>query len=482
MEGWMSTHTAEDLSGCFIGGEWRPGSAEDDVVVTSAADGAELARFPAATAADAEAAVAAARAAWPGWAARPVADRAGLLRRAADLLEKRAEEIARGCALEIGSPLAVAAGIHAHLPAAAMRDVADQVERFPHEEQIGNSLVVHEPAGVAVAITAWNYPLYQFATKVAPALAAGCTVVAKPSELAPLSTIAFFEALIEAGLPDGVANLVIGTGPEVGEPLVAHPAVDVVSFTGSTRVGMRIGELAAPGVKRVALELGGKSAALILDDADLDVAVPGAVRGWLVNNAQTCAALTRLVVPRARLAEVERRLVDVLAQTPLGHPLEEGTAVGPVISPAQRQRVVSYIESGIAEGARLLVGGVDRPEDLPADGNYVVPTVFSDVAPHLRIAQEEIFGPVLCVIPVDSEDEAVEVANGTPYGLSGAVWSSDPERATAVARRLRTGQVAVNGGAFNLRAPFGGYKLSGVGREGGRHGLAEYVETKAIQR
>ncbi|WP_235737606.1 aldehyde dehydrogenase family protein [Nocardioides alcanivorans] len=478
----MSGNVMDDVRGCLIDGRWQQGTSGTDVVLTSAADGTEMTRFSGAGRADAERAVAAARAAWPAWASLSVGERGAILLRTADLLEKRAAEIAQCCALEIGSPLMVAAGIHAHLPAAAIRDVVAQAEQFRLEEEVGNSLVIHEPAGVAVAITAWNYPLYQFATKVAPALAAGCTVVAKPSELAPLSTIIFFEALVEAGLPTGVANLVIGTGPDVGEPLVTHPDVDVVSFTGSTKVGQRIGELAAPGVKRVALELGGKSANVILDDADLAVAVPESVRGWLVNNSQTCAALTRLVVPRTKLAEIEEALVDVLAASQLGHPLAEGTTVGPVISAAQRDRVVGYIESGLAEGARLLAGGPERPAELPDRGNYVSPTVFTDVTPDMRIAQEEIFGPVLCVIPVDSEDEAVAVANGTPYGLSGAVWAGTEERAMSVARRLRTGQVAINGGGFNLQAPFGGYKLSGVGREGGRFGLAEYFETKAIQR
>ncbi|MDN5896245.1 MAG: aldehyde dehydrogenase family protein [Nocardioides sp.] len=470
----------DDVRSCYIDGAWREGGAAD-VVVTSAADGVDLARFAGAGPADADAAVAAARAAWPTWAATPVTERAAVLRTAADLLEKRADEIARTAALEIGTPIRMAAGIHAQLPAAAMRDVADQAEAFVTEEQVGNSLVLRESAGVAVAITAWNYPLYQFATKVIPAIAAGCTVVAKPSELAPLTTMMLTEALEEAGLPRGVLGLLIGTGPMAGEPLVAHPEVDVVSFTGSTSVGVRIGEVAASGVKRVALELGGKSANVLLDDVDVATALPASISSWLINNSQTCAALTRMVVPRSRLAEVEQALLKDLAARPVGHPLDEDTQVGPLISPAQRERVVSYIESGVLEGARLLAGGAERPPDLPEAGNYVSPTIFTDVTPDMTIAREEIFGPVLCVIPVDSEDEAIQVANDTSYGLSGAVWSADPERALTVARQLRTGQVTVNGGAFNLRAPFGGYKFSGIGREGGRFGLDEYYETKAVQ-
>lgn len=465
----------------YIGGVWAEGSGTDDIVVASAADGSELARSRAAGAADVDAAVRAARDGWPDWAATPVPERTAVLRRLADLLDEHADDLGRMGAQEIGSPIRVAAGIHARLPALAIREVADQMEVFPLREDVGNSAVLREPRGVAAAVSAWNFPLYQFATKVAPAIAAGCTVVAKPSELAPLTPIRFFELLAAAGLPPGVANLVVGTGPEVGEPLVAHPEVDVVSFTGSTQVGRRVGELAGRDVKRVALELGGKSANLLLRDADLSAAIPESLRACLINNGQTCAALTRLVVPRARLAEVEEALVAGLAAFPLGHPLDERTGLGPVISEPQHRRVNGYIEDGVAAGARLLTGGSERPADLPEGGHYVRPTVFSDVTPDMRIAREEIFGPVLCVLPVDSEDAAVEVANGTVYGLSGAVWSSDEDRAFDVARRLRTGQVAVNGGGFNIHAPFGGYNHSGVGREGGRYGIDEYLETKAVQ-
>ncbi|HTW15349.1 MAG TPA: aldehyde dehydrogenase family protein [Nocardioides sp.] len=464
----------------FIDGSWREGTSATEVVVDDVTDGSELGRYRAAGAQDAADAVECARAAFAPWAATPVAERAALLRRTADVLEGHVEEIAQTAAREIGTPVAQGRVRHGDLAIAVLRDNADQIERLAWEERLGNSLVLREPAGVAVAITAWNFPIYQLCTKVVPALAAGCTVVVKPSELTPLTAVVFVEALVEAGLPAGVANLVIGTGPEVGEALVAHPAVDVVSFTGSTATGVRISQVAAPGVKRVALELGGKSACVLLEDAALDVAVPRFLLGWLNNSGQACAALSRLIVPRSRLAEVEAALLAGLADLRLGDPREEDAVIGPMVSEVQRARVTGYIRTGIEEGARLLTGGPDRPEGF-ASGHYVRPTVFSDVTSRMTIAQDEIFGPVACVIPVDSDDEAVAVANDTRYGLSGSVWSASPERALAVARRMRTGQVGVNGGAWNIQAPFGGYRHSGIGREGGRYGLDEYLEIKAVQ-
>jgi aldehyde dehydrogenase (NAD+)/betaine-aldehyde dehydrogenase len=339
---------------------------------------------------------------------------------------------------------------------------------------------VREPIGVVGCITPWNYPLHQIAAKVAPALAAGCTVVLKPSEVAPLNAFILAEVIDEVGLPAGVFNLVTGTGPVVGEAIAAHPGVDMVSFTGSTRAGKRVSELAAQNVKPVALELGGKSPNVILDDADLEKAVADGVVKAFLNSGQTCSALTRMLVPRDKLADVERIAVTAAETYTPGDSMAEGTRLGPLVSAAQRERVRGYIQKGIDEGATLLTGGVDAPEGLDK-GFFVRPTVFSNVRNDMTIAQEEIFGPVLSIIPYDSEDEAVELANDTIYGLAGGVWSGDAERAKRVARRIRSGQVEVNGGAFNPMAPFGGYKQSGHGREYGKFGLEEFLEVKAMQ-
>jgi acyl-CoA reductase-like NAD-dependent aldehyde dehydrogenase len=341
--------------------------------------------------------------------------------------------------------------------------------------------VVREPIGVVAAITPWNYPLYQAALKVAHALAAGCTVVLKPSEVAPLDSFYLAQAIDDAGLPPGVFNLVMGTGPVVGEAMAAHPDVDAVSFTGSTRAGTRVMQLGAETVKRVNLELGGKSATVILEGADLTAAVPAAVGAAFFNSSQTCTAPTRMVVPRSQLAEVEELAVAAAERHTPGDPFEKTTRLGPLISDVQRERVRGFIRTGIDEGARLLTGGPEAPDGLDT-GYFVQPTVFSDVDTKMTIAQEEIFGPVLSIIPVDSEAEAIEVANDSKYGLSGAVWAEDLEHATAVARQLRTGQVDLNGGAFNGEAPFGGYKQSGNGKERGRYGVEDFLEIKSLQR
>ena len=331
------------------------------------------------------------------------------------------------------------------------------------------------------AITPWNFPLYQVVLKVAPALAAGCTVVLKPSEVAPLNAFILAEVIHEVGLPAGVFNLVSGIGPVVGEAIAAHPKVDMVSFTGSTRAGRRVMELAAEGIKRVSLELGGKSANILLDDADFAAAVPAGVFACYMNSGQTCSALTRMLVPRDRLAEVEELARTATEGFAPGDPFEPGKLLGPLVSSVQRDRVRGYINKGIEEGAKLVIGGAEAPEGLET-GFFVQPTVFSEVTRTMTIANEEIFGPVLSIIPYDSEEEAVEIANDTPYGLAGGVWSSDPARAEKVARQMRTGQVDINGGAFNPGAPFGGYKQSGIGRERGKYGLEEFIETKSMQR
>jgi acyl-CoA reductase-like NAD-dependent aldehyde dehydrogenase len=333
---------------------------------------------------------------------------------------------------------------------------------------------------VVGCITPWNYPLHQIAAKVAPALAAGCTVVVKPSEVTPLNAFVLAEIIDSLGLPPGVFNLVPGLGPVVGEAMAAHPGIDMISFTGSTRAGKRVGEVASGTVKRVALELGGKSPNVILDDADLMKAVPDGLGKCFLNSGQTCSALTRMLVPRERLAEAEAIAAGTLPHFAVGDPLQPGHTLGPLVSNAQRERVRGYIRKGIEEGAKVVAGGEEPPEGLP-EGYFVQPTVFSEVTPEMTIAQEEIFGPVLVLMPYDDEDDAIRIANDTIYGLAGGVWSGDDERARRVARRIRTGQVEVNGAAFNPLAPFGGYKQSGHGRELGKFGLEEFLETKAIQ-
>jgi acyl-CoA reductase-like NAD-dependent aldehyde dehydrogenase len=354
------------------------------------------------------------------------------------------------------------------------------LEEVRWEEEVGNSRVLREATGVVGAITPWNYPLNQIGAKVAPALAAGCTVVLKPSEVVPLNAFILAEVIESVGLPAGVFNLVTGIGPVVGEAIAAHPDVDLVSFTGSTRAGRRVSELAAATVKPVAMELGGKSPNVLLDDADLARAVPDGVAKCLLNSGQTCSALTRMLVPRERLAEVEELATAAAEAYAPGDPLDPGTRLGPLVSAAQRERVRGYIAKGEAEGAKLLTGGAEPPEGLTR-GYFVRPTVFSEVTPEMTIAREEIFGPVLAIQPYEDEADAVRIANATDYGLAGGVWSGDEERAIAVARRLRTGQVEINGGAFNPIAPFGGYGQSGHGRENGRFGLEEMLQVKSLQ-
>jgi acyl-CoA reductase-like NAD-dependent aldehyde dehydrogenase len=380
----------------------------------------------------------------------------------------------------MGMPISLSPTFQAGLPALTFGSMSQLLDSFCFEERIGNSLVVREPVGVVAAITPWNYPLHQIAAKVAPALAAGCTVVLKPSEIAPLNAFVLAEIVDQAGLPAGVFNLVTGVGPVVGEALAAHSGVDLVSLTGSARAGRRVSELAAQTVKRVTLELGGKSANVILEDAELGRAVADGVAKAFLNSGQTCSALTRMIVARGKLAEVEQFAVEAAESYTLGDPFGEGTQLGPLVSAAQRERVRGYIQKAIEEGARLLTGGADAPDGLP-HGYFVRPTVFSEVHPDATIAQEEIFGPVLSIIAYDSVEEAVEIANNSVYGLSGGVWSADPQRGLAVARKLRTGQVEINGGAFNPLAPFGGCKQSGHGRELGKFGLEEYLEVKSLQ-
>jgi aldehyde dehydrogenase (NAD+) len=459
-----------------IGGAWVAPAAAATIPVENPATEEILGSVPAGTAADVDAAVAAARAAFDGWAATPMAERGAALDRLHAALAARTGEIARTVGLELGTPLKVAKAVQAGLPLTVLRGYADlAVEPHP-EETVGNSLVVHEPVGVVGAITPWNYPLHQVVAKVAAALAAGCTVVLKPSELTPLVAYLLFDAADETGLPAGVLNLVTGTGPVVGAAIAGHPDVDMVSFTGSTATGRAISHAAADRIARVALELGGKSANVILADADLTRAVKVGVGNAFLNSGQTCTAWTRMLVDRSRYDEAVELAAATAAGYRTGDPFDEATRLGPLVSAAQRDRVRGFLARS---GARLVAGGLDAP--VPDRGYFVAPTVFADVDPASELAQEEIFGPVLSIIPFSGDDQAVAIANNSRYGLAGGVWGS-ADRALAVARRMRTGAVDVNGGAFNPAAPFGGYKQSGIGRELGAYGLAEFQQTKAIQR
>jgi betaine-aldehyde dehydrogenase len=465
----------------FIGGRWVAPSGRETIEVHNAGNGEVMGRIPAGNEKDADAAVKAARAAFEGWKETPVEKRAAFLEKISAGLKARADELARTIAQEVGMPLKLSGRIQAGLPIANFANYARLLKDFSFEEKVGNSLVVREAVGVAVAITPWNYPLHQITLKVAPALAAGCTVVLKPSEVAPFNAFILAEVIEAAGLPAGVFNLVTGYGPAVGEALVRHPGVDLISFTGSTRAGKRISELAAQSVKRVALELGGKSASVILDDADLPAAVKSTVNGCYLNSGQTCTALTRMLVPEDKYQEAAKIAAEVAKGFTVGDPLLETTKLGPLSSQAQLERVRGFIKKGLAEGAELVAGGAEPPANVPAGGYYVQPTVFGKVKNSMAIAQEEIFGPVLAIIPYQDEEDAVRIANDTVYGLAGAVWSKDEARAQRVARRIRAGQVDVNGGAFNMNAPFGGFKQSGHGREAGVYGLEEFLEYKSLQ-
>jgi betaine-aldehyde dehydrogenase len=464
----------------YIGGQWVAPSGRGFFDVTNSSTEEVLGRIPAGDAADVDRAVKAARAAFDGWSVTTPAQRAGILQKIQAGLAARGQEIAQTVAAEVGMPLPLSVMIQAGLPTMTFGAAAKIALEYRLEEQIGNSTVVKEPVGVVGCITPWNYPLHQVAAKVAPALAAGCTVVLKPSEVAPLSAFILAEIIDGVGLPAGVFNLVSGDGPTVGEALVEHPGVDMVSFTGSTRAGKRVSEIAAKMVKRVALELGGKSPNVILDDADLAKAVRSGVQNCYLNSGQTCSAWTRMLVPKSKHDEAAALAKQAADGFTLGSALDPATKLGPLVSKRQQERVRSYIRRGIEEGATLVTGGAEQPEGLPR-GYFVRPTVFANVTSAMTIAQEEIFGPVLCIIPYKDEDDAIRIANDTIYGLAGGVWSSDPEHAKRVARRIRTGQVDINGGSFNPMAPFGGFKQSGRGRELGKFGFEEFLEIKSLQ-
>jgi len=465
----------------YIDGQWAAPSTRETIAVHDAGTGEVMGTVPAGDEPDIAAAVRAARSAFESWSQVPVATRAAFLAKIAAGLTQRAEALAKLIAQEVGMPIKLAGRIQAGLPIMTFGNYAKIAGEFAFEETVGNSLVVRDPVGVVGAITPWNYPLHQIALKVAPALAAGCTVVVKPSEIAPFNAFLLAEVVHEVGLPAGVFNLVTGVGPVVGEALVKHPDVDMLSFTGSTRAGKRISELAAQMVKRVTLELGGKSASIILDDADLAAAVKGTVTNCYLNSGQTCTAFTRMLVPEAQYAQAKAIAAEVANAFVPGDPMVETSRLGPLSSQMQLDRVRGYIAKGIADGAELVAGGAEPPEGVAPGGYFVKPTVFGRVDPKSTIGQEEIFGPVLSIITYKDEADAIRIANDTIYGLAGGVWSKDEARAQRVARRMRAGQIDINGGPFNMNAPFGGFKQSGHGREAGKYGLEEFLEYKSLQ-
>jgi aldehyde dehydrogenase (NAD+) len=463
----------------WIDGMAIAGDAET-IEVVNPANGAIVGRVPAGTARDVDGAVRAARSALPGWSGTPVAERVAIVKRISNGLEARSGEIADGITAEMGSPISFSRTVQVGLPIRSSDAAASAAETFSWTQQIGNSLVIREPFGVVGAITPWNYPLHQIVAKVAPALLAGNTVVLKPSEVAPSNAGILADVAQDSGLPAGVLNIVYGKGPAVGEAIAAHPGVDMVSFTGSTRAGKLVSAVAAGTVKRVSLELGGKSANIVLEDADIPTAVEiGLANAW-TNAGQTCTAWTRMLVPSSRHDDILDQLVAAATDFMVGDPTDVNTRIGPLASAVQQERVKRYIAMGVAENATLAFGGEGSVAGLE-HGAFVKPTIFGNVAPDAVIAQDEIFGPVLSVIPYHTEDQAVDIANDSIYGLSGAVFG-EPDHALAVAKRMRTGQVHINRGQFNIAAPFGGYKQSGNGRELGKFGLEEFLEVKSIQR
>lgn len=462
----------------FVDGKWIESAGTGTITVVNPATEEAIASVPLGDAADVDQAAQAAARAFDAWSRTPHEERSATLIRIADILEAKAEELTRSTVREIGTPIALARSSHVATPINDLRIAAAAVREILWEEKFDNTIVRRIPAGVAGAITPWNGPMRMIALKAGAALAAGCTMVLKGTEVAPLSSFLFAEAAEEAGLPDGVFNVVSGTGPEIGEALATHPLIDIVSLTGSVRAGSRVMELASKSVKRVALELGGKSANIILEDADLEKAVTDGLTDAFRNAGQVCGGLSRTLVPRSRLAEAEEIAAAKAASFVMGDPFDEATTLGPVVSDNQRQRIRRYIQTGIDEGMRLVAGGPEAPAHLER-GYYVRPTVFTGTNEN-TLARQEIFGPVNVMIPYEDEADAIAIANDSDYGLAGGVWSTDPERARNVGRRIRTGRVRINGAPIDMRAPHGGLKLSGIGREMGRYGVEEYLEYQSL--
>lgn len=466
--------------GNYIGGEWTGHDAEHWINVENPYSRTDIGAVVDSDVSHVDAAVAAAAGAFDEWSRSPLAERSRILDAIADRVEQRVEEFAESSADEVGTPIRTARAVQTQLPVSVLRGFAE-LGRVPSQSEIiGNSHIYREPAGVVAAITPWNYPLHQVVCKLAPALLAGCTIVVKPSELAPLTVALLFDVLDDVGLPPGVVNLINGHGAVAGERLAGHPDVDLVSFTGSVGAGARVATVAAASVKRVTLELGGKSANVLLADAPVEIAAKVGVANAFLNAGQTCTAWTRMLVPEERLDEAVAVAVEHAEKMTLGDPRDVDTRIGPLASSTQADRVRGFIRRAITDGASVACGGEETPTEM-AGSNFVAPTVLSGVDPDSEVAQEEVFGPVLSIIPFADESAALRIANNSKYGLHGSVWAGDPERAIAFARKMRTGTVDINGAAYNKDAPFGGYKQSGVGREMGPYGLHEFQEIKSIQ-
>ncbi|EGH95968.1 MULTISPECIES: aldehyde dehydrogenase family protein [Pseudomonas syringae group] len=472
----VDPHTAQKF---YIDGHWSAPLSPVSIAVVNPATEEVVAHVASGSAADVDRAVAAARAAFAGWSGTSPEVRAQVIGRIHELIIERKEELAQAISLEMGAAISSARAMQVPLAAEHVRVARDLLATYRFQTVEGGTAIEREPIGVCALITPWNWPLYQITAKVAPAIAAGCTVVLKPSELSPLSALLFAQLVHDAGLPPGVFNLVNGSGPEVGGAMAAHPDIDMISITGSNRAGALVAQAAAPTVKRVTQELGGKSPNILLPDADFANAVPPGVMAAFRNVGQSCSAPTRMIVPRNRLAEVEALAAQTAGTIVVGDPQLDHTVLGPIANEAQFHRVQAMINAGICEGAKLVCGGPGRVQGHE-QGFYTRPTVFSEVDSSMRIAREEIFGPVLCLIAYDTIDEAVAIANDTVYGLGAHVQGQDLELARSVASRIRAGQVHLNYPAWNPMAPFGGYKRSGNGREYGVHGFEEYLETKAI--
>ena len=470
-------HTRDQL---YINGKWVQPMGTGSIDVINPATEEIIGKIPVGSADDVDKAASAARIAFDSWAKSSIEERINILNALSNALKEKGESIAQTITAEVGTPIGYSRVAMVGTPRVVSRSYAKILENFDWEEKVRNSIICKEPIGVCAFITPWNFPLHQIIGKVAPAIAAGCTMILKPSKEAPLSAFILADILHEIGLPPGVFNLVSGHGSEIGNYMSSHPEVDMVSFTGSTGAGVAVSEAAATTVKRVTLELGGKSANVALDDADPILVAKKAIGACHQNSGQTCSALTRLIIPESMSDEVYEIIAKKNNSYTVGDPLEENTRCGPMVSLRQQKSVSKYIQSGISEGATLVSGGLGMPEGI-SKGYYVKPTIFANVSPDMKIWKEEIFGPVLVITTYKSEEEALILANDSIYGLSGGVWSKDEERAIRFAKEMRTGQVSVNGGAFNVSAPFGGYKLSGNGRELGTHGLNEFLEIKSIQ-
>ena len=463
----------------YVNGSWVSPFGKDVIDVVNPCNEEVIARVTMANEKDVDNAVKSAREAFPAWSKTSVAERSALMIKLSKALAARQDEIGDTIAREMGMPAPLARMIQAGLPIAALDSFVSILNDYQFEYPMGRTTIVKEAIGVCGFITPWNYPLHQIMGKVAPAIAAGCTMVVKPSQIAPLNSYILAEIMDEIGMPPGVFNLVVGAGSNVGHALASHPDVDMVSLTGSTSSGVKVMQAAANTIKRVTLELGGKSPNVLLEDADFNTAVMKGVYGAFLNSGQTCIALSRMIVPADRQKEVAEMAANTVKTMKMGDAFAEGMYLGPMVDGNQQKSVRGYIEAGIREGATLVIGGPEQPEGLDK-GYYVKPTVFADVKQEMTIAREEIFGPVLVIMPYKTEEEAIEIANGTVYGLSGSVWSGDIERARRVAKEIRSGQVFVNGGDFDINAPAGGYKQSGIGRERSKYGLEEYLEIKAL--